>query len=235
MFATEGKWQTREHALDWRDAVAPALVASIGLSGLSAVFLLARRLSGALVEPLPFIPLLLTAAVLAAWVYAIRSWFGDRRPGVVAAAVMVLFAIGCSANSGRVADWLVWSAALATTIFVPVRSNRLANGPDKSPEMTLQQLTRTRSAEGVETIRGALVAEFAPHERLSVLYVAFCPPLERVPKVECEVVAGPLCEVKVAQIFHQGARMEARLLRASTDAVEVKIGFVVSERPPIAI
>ena len=76
-----------------------------------------------------------------------------------------------------------------------------------------------------------LVDASPPAERLAVLYVAFCPPLERVPSVSCEIAAGPLCDVKVAQIFHQGARIEARLLRASTDAAQVKISFLASERP----
>lgn len=235
MLATEGKWQTREHAADWRRTVAPALAASLGLVILLAILLVARRLSGALAAPLPFAPLFLTAAALAAWAYVIRSWLDDWRPSAVAAVAIVMFAIGCSASSGRLVDWLAWSVALAAPFLAPTWSRRPSGSSRNPPAVTLQQLTRTRTADGVETVRGTLVAEFAPAERLAVLYVAFCPPLEQVPKVDCEVVAGPLCEVKVAQIFHQGTRIEASLLRASTTAVHVKISIVASERPPTAV
>lgn len=234
MLATEGKWQTREHAADWRRAIAAALAVSLVLVIMLAMLLVTRRLSGALAAPLPFVPLFSTAALLAAWAYAIRSWLDDWRPRAVAAAAIVMFAIGCSASSGRLVDWLAWSVALAAPFLAPIWSRRESKTPDPA-EVTLQQLTRTRSADGVETVRGTLVAEFAPAERLSILYVAFCPPLEPLPKVECEVVAGPLCEVKVAQIFHQGTRLEARLLRASTTAVHVTISIVASERPPTAV
>ena len=236
MLATEGTWcGTKDAIHDWRGVLVSALVASVGLLLFVGVILVVRRWNGALTEPLPFLPLVMTAAALAAWAFSVRLRLRDRRITTIAAAVIVLFAIGCSAGSGRLADWLVWSVALAAPMLVPARSDRYAGRSGKSPEVMLQQLTRTRNAEGVESIRGTLVAEFAPAERLAVLYIAFCPPLERLPSVACEVVAGPRCDVKVAQIFHQGARVEVRLLRASMAAVQVKIGFVASERPPVTV
>lgn len=230
MFATEGKWQSRNHAADWRCAIASALAGSVGLVLLLAMFLVARRLSGALAAPLPFAPQFLSAAVLAVWAYAIRSWFVDWRLSAIAAAAIVLYAIGCSASSGRLVDWLAWSVALAAPYLTPVGSRRQSSEFDNPLAVTLQQLTRTRAADGVETVRGTLIAEFAPAERLAVLYVAFCPPLERVPAVTCEVAAGPSCDLKVTQIYHQGARIEARLLRASTAALRVTVAFAASER-----
>jgi hypothetical protein len=236
MLATEGTWRGEKNAMhEWRGMIVPALVGSAGLLLVAGTFLVVRRWSGALTQPLPFVQLVLTAAALAAWVLLVRLRLKDNRITAVAAGVIVLFALGCSAKSGRFTDWIVWSVALAAPILLPVSSNQGLSKSGKSSDVMLQQLVRTRSIEGIETIRGTLVAGFSPAERLAVLYVAFCPPLERLPSVTCEVVEGPLCDIKVAQLFHQGVRIEARLLRASTATERVNIAFVATERPTAPI
>ena len=55
---------------------------------------------------------------------------------------------------------------------------------------------------------------------------------ERLPTVEAERTSGPACEVKIAQILHQGARLEVRLSRASTSARTATIELVASSAPP---
>jgi len=233
MLATEGTWREAQDAADeWRALVPSALVASLVLLLVVSIFVLARRWSGALTDTLAPLPLVLTAAVLVAWALAVKLRLRDSRTTLLAAAVLVLFAVGFSFPGERVIDWLVWLSALAVLGLVSTKRYSPAIDSDKASETVLQELTRTRGVQGVETIAGTIAAEFAPGERLAVLHVAFCPPFERLPSVDCEAAAGPACDAKVAQILHQGARVEVRLARASTAEEHVEIEFVASDSGP---
>lgn len=223
MFATDGTWhETDRRGVDWHGAVAPALVASTALLLAVAVLLFVRRASGAFVTPLGPLPLVGTASVLAAWACVVRLRLRDRRIDWLAAAVIALFAVACSYPGQRAIDWIVWLGAATVYGLLPARRS----SPAGAARQMLQQLTRSRGAGGSEIIRGTLLAEFAPGERITVLHVAFCPPFEQLPAVEARRVAGPACEVKVAQILHQGARLEVRLAHASTAAERATIELV---------
>jgi hypothetical protein len=89
-------------------------------------------------------------------------------------------------------------------------------GVAPTDEQLLQQLTRCRTADGSDVIRGTLVAEFAPGQRTATLYVAFCPPFERLPQIEAEIDEADLATIKLTQVLHNGAQLEVRLSRAST-------------------
>ncbi len=236
MLATDGTWHAADDAGDkWRWAVAPALAASVVLVLAIAVFLLARRVSGALDTRLAPVQLVMTAAGLVAWAWAVRLRVRDRRVDWLSAVVLALFAIACSFPGNRAIDWLVWLTALAAYGLIPTRRASPAPGVDSNSDQLLQQLTRSRTADGCEAIRGRLVAEFAIGERTAVLHVAFCPPFERLPTVETVVVDGPASDVKLAQVLHQGARLEARLPRASSAAQRVTIEILATDRPPLAV
>ncbi len=229
MLATDGTWHDAEEAADdWRRAVALALWASVLLAIVIAVLLFARRIGGALDSPLAPLPLVFTAAALLTWACAVRLRLRDRRGVWLAAIVLVLVAFACSYPGNRAIDWLVWLTVFAAYGLVPARRSSPAIGCDKAA--VLQQLIRSRSGDGSESIAGTVVAEFAPGERTSVVHVAFCPPFERLPSVDAEVAAGPACDVKLAQILHQGARLEARLARASTAPERVSIDFAATDR-----
>jgi hypothetical protein len=75
----------------------------------------------------------------------------------------------------------------------------------------IQRLVRVRDADGGEAIHGTLRAEFVAGQRQVTVHVGFCPPLERAPTIEVEAGDGPDAEVKVAQAFAHGARLEVRL------------------------
>jgi hypothetical protein len=200
-----------------------------------ALFLVARRVSGALDTPLPPLPLSITAATLLAWAVAVGMSLRDRRVDWLLATTLALFAIAFSFPGNRSIDWLVWLSVFAAFGLAPAVRRSTAMGSDKRAEQLLQQLTRSRTADGGEAIHGTLIAEFSPAERTVVLHVAFCPPFEWIPSVECETVDGPACDVKVAQILHQGIRLEARLSRASTATQCVTIEILATDRPPLAV
>ncbi len=234
MLATDGTWRETEDVRDdWRGVIAAAFVASLVLALVVAVFLFARRMSGSLESQLAPASLALTAAALLAWACAVRLQLLDRRVDWLLAVVLVLFAIACSFPGSRSIDWLVWLAVSAAYGLVPARRSSPASGSDKKASQVLQQLTRSRTSDGGEAIHGTLLAEFAPGERSTILHVAFCPPFEQLPSVEAEVVDGPACDVKVAQILHQGTRLEARLSRASTAAERVTIEILATDHLPV--
>ncbi len=100
--------------------------------------------------------------------------------------------------------------------------------PEDAAEGVLSELVREQGADGVETIRGWLLAEFAPGQRTAVAHVAFCPALGGQPQCEAEQVAGPPATVRVAQILPLGARIEARLDAPAQAATAVRIELAAS-------
>jgi hypothetical protein len=123
----------------------------------------------------------------------------------------------------RIVDWLVWLPAIAGDWWLrwalfpakrsspPIGARSTSVQDDPVDEQLLQQITRTPTAEGREVIHGTLVAELAAGERSATLYVAFCPPFERLPQVEAEATDCPDASVKLIQALHHGAQLEVCL------------------------
>jgi hypothetical protein len=167
---------------------------------------------------------------------------------------LMLFAVACSYPGRRFVDWLVWLPVVVVNSagpqllagWQPTRLGRAGsraaskrNSPlatlDESAGSTddfdtmLQQLSRSRAADGHETVHGTLTAEFGPGERTTTLHVAFCPPFELLPHVEAEIADGPDATVKVAQVLHNGARLEIRLSEPASIPIAVEIEIVAEE------
>lgn len=225
-----------------------------------AVFLAARRAMGAMSEPLAPLPLLATALVMLAWMLVVRAaWRGPTSgPANVGDSTvsrvlpylpwvsLLLVAYACSYPGGRVVDWLVWAPTMAAAWFGPraiVQLRRITAAPTVAgklrrttsrlaslDEQLLQQLTRCRTADGRDVIRGTLVAEFAPGQRSATLYVAFCPPFERLPQVAASAETdGPAASVKLTQMVHNGAQLDVRLPRATDRSQTVAVELVATE------
>jgi hypothetical protein len=99
-------------------------------------------------------------------------------------------------------------------------------------DRVLQQLTRYRSAEGGDALLGQLVAEFQPGERHAVVYVAFCPPFERLPQAEAHLAEDIVATVKLTQVLHNGAQVDVALPcpAASNMSVSVELFAVASPK-----
>jgi hypothetical protein len=167
---------------------------------------------------------------------------------------LIVYAVACSYPGRRLVDWLVWLPVFVVNSAGPQllarwrrahsdHAGQRAAPKHRSPpanlgEMTastdisgtlLQQISRSRAADGHEIVQGTLVAEFGPGERTAALHVAFCPPFELVPHVEAEVADGPDATVKVAQVLHNGARLEIRLSEAASIPTAVAIEIAAEE------
>ena len=163
---------------------------------------------------------------------------------------LVLLAVGCS-DFGRTRDWLLWLPLVAADqlhrhwflhgVWFPgaapkrrepviglydpgVSANGSAATIDADGQV-LQQLVRVRDGAGGESVRGTLYAEFAAGQRTATLHVGFCPPLERLPRVEVSPCDLPPAEVKVVQALAHGARLEVRLSQPTAKPCSVTIDF----------
>ncbi len=223
-----------------RGPISAIVVASIIFVFAIGVLLIVRRWSGALTAPLPVPQLVVTAAGLCVWATIVRELTVRRRPFVwLSLSAFLLFAVGCSYPGNRLVDWLVWLAAIATVVSPRMHwrpkskflLQRLRPQQDGGPavERVLQQLWRTRTADGKDLLRGTLLAEFTPGERQVTLYVGFCPPFEMLPIVEAEVADGFEAELKLAPVLHNGAQIEVRLSEAADEPIGVTIDFLAAE------
>ena len=258
MPATEGSWQPVAFGRsESRAAVRWIALASVAIALAVATFLVARRLAGALTMPLPVLPLITTASVALAWVWAARiaasrSMHGDSNlsPRVewvitwwLPSIALMLLAVACSYPGERIVDWVIWLPVIGASWWLPRRwwhaapaSRRLAAAnthaasaqSSHGAEQVLQQLTRIRTADGSEIVCGTLTAEFAPGERTVTLHAAFCPPFERLPHVEAEV-DDVAATIKIAQVLHNGVRFDVRLAKPATVRHDVCVELSATE------
>ena len=164
---------------------------------------------------------------------------------------LFLIAFACSFPFTRFIDWLIWLPTIVAAWFVPLftHSEGLAEVSAPSAEQRpplrlhatsttlppvgeriLQELTRFRTAEGSDAIRGTLTAEFAPGQRTATLYVAFCPPFERLPDIDVEVDdTDHAPSVSVVQLLHNGAHLEVRLSQPVTIETRINVAFFSAE------
>lgn len=210
------------------------VMASIVFALAIGVFLVVRRATGALTAPVPAPELVATAAGVCAWAVIVHRLAPRRKAFVwLPLCVLFLFAVGCSYPAARLVDWLVWLPAIGFIFWMPsakrmsthkaARISSQAREADAIAEKVLQRLTRVRTAEGNDAIRGTLVAEFAPGERQVTLYTGFCPPFELLPDVELNVADDSEADVKLAQVLHNGAQIDVRLSEPAEEPVAVTI------------
>ena len=228
----------------WTDVAA----ASIGVALLIGVFLLWRRAVGAIATPLPPAQLAVTAVALLLWAYlaqALVEWrLGLRWAISLPLATILLFAVACSYPGQRLVDWIVWVPTATAFLLAGIARYAIGHarvhtddarlsstGRGEKPDAELmQQLTRYRTASGQDVVRGKLTASFAVGERTATLYAAFCPPFERLPAVEAEVVEDEFAATaKLVQVLHNGIQLEVRLARPSPDGHRLAVEFFASE------
>lgn len=96
---------------------------------------------------------------------------------------------------------------------------------DDLPARTSQQMRRYRDSAG-EVVEGLLRGEFAVGDRAASLHVAFCPPLDGDPEVECEQLDGFPIQIKLGEVRSYGMRLDLRLARRSDTPQQVVVGFL---------
>ena len=103
-------------------------------------------------------------------------------------------------------------------------------------EEVTQQLVRSRAADGTETLSGWLRTFFAAGQRTGSVHVAFCPPLDAMPKVAVEQIDGPEARIRTAQALPYGVRLDLKLAVAAREPTGVLLQFSATsarEKQPV--
>lgn len=91
-----------------------------------------------------------------------------------------------------------------------------------------QHLVRGRDAAGRELVAGTLWLVLPQGSQHATAHVAFCPPLQGTPQVQCRQQSGPQARLKVTQAAPFGARFEARLPQPSNGGTTLCVHFTAA-------
>lgn len=108
----------------------------------------------------------------------------------------------------------------------------------ESAQEIIQQVTRWRTADGSESLRAVLRADFDEGERSKSLHLSFCPPLPAIPDVEVAELEGPPATSKLAEVQNYGVRIDVRLGAPSPGKHQVWLALTgrasgLANRPPL--
>lgn len=106
---------------------------------------------------------------------------------------------------------------------IPQRGLSSPLGEEGLPATVFQQSSRAHNAEGGELLEFYCRSFFPPAERLQTVHLAFCPPLESIPRLRVDHFAGSPASFKIAEVQAYGARIEVRLAGIRDDRQEVVI------------
>jgi hypothetical protein len=215
----------------------------IGLAAATALFwlvsiplwLLWRRIVGAVQSPLSAVELLLTVVAATGLALAVAQLLAtvleDLRAGLVrivplvaAAAIVVLAAALSLPGTSALGLVWVWSVTLAAAGWLSYRVVFPVDArPDARPRPALdgdttesladdveQRLTRGRDETGRPFVHGLARVALAAGQRTAHLHIAICPPLDEAPQVQVQQVAGSSVEARVGQSLPQGVRFDVR-------------------------
>jgi hypothetical protein len=254
-----------------------AVGAFAGLFASAALLFACRRLSGALVNPLPTILLIPSGLLAGVSALGIRTLWqrsshrkapshGNLVLDVLLGASLLIFAAAlCLPGTNawglgffwlfiaaeeiwawqpRAMSWLrrSWSkkgairqvrvdaAQSAVPHVAPAETSTAAvaallTSPAWPAKDVTQQLIRSVAGDGSDTLSGWLRLDFAPHQRIGNLHVAFCPPFAGMPELTVTQIEGPQARIKIAQLLPYGARLDLKLITFSEAPASVLVQF----------
>jgi 8-oxo-dGTP diphosphatase len=215
----------------------------VGLLLVSMVILAWRRLAGGLVEPLLMPTLLAVGAAIVTIAAAVRIMQpSGHRSGrllytVVSISVVatgLALSLPATSPAALAALWLLLLAEEAFAWWPAGGRLKRPAPPAAKPvgDEVLQQLTRTRAADGTETISGVLRVPLEAGQRTANVHVAFCPPLGQAPRIEVQQRGGPEVRIKTGQLLPYGARLDLKLAEPLETSDAVVLEF--SAQSPLA-
>ena len=230
-----------------RHAAQAAAQALLSLLIALAAVMLMRRASGAFVQPLSGLALVVVAITLVIIPAAVRVMFRDSvaeapaiyllfaLPGLAVAALLAALTMPGTAAWAIAVAWFIligaeglsWLVAFRPELLRGVRTRRRAANQLATPESTaetdselpagLVQQLSRIREGGRESIHAVLLAEIVPGDRQAALHVAFCPPLEEKPELTAHALDTDDAEVRITQAETFGARIEVRLQAIVSD------------------
>ena len=224
-----------------------SLVLAVGVASL----LFGRRLAGAFVEPL-IGPEMLGAAmaiVFAAVFLQLAQPLGRLVlliPAVAAALGLAAITLPGTAPWSVALAWFVLVIAEAAVLLHTLKHPRFparsatpspaidldiseVSGEESISERLIQKLTRERTTAGNEALHALVRATCPPGDRLAVVHLAFCPPLDAPPRLMAHVLDDSGAEAKITLSETYGTRIEVRLPRPAGEAGAAVLLEVVGE------
>jgi hypothetical protein len=226
--------------------------AALGLLVFLAVVFAARRLAGGFQQPLGGVELVAVAALLGGAVIGVAVAAGKRLAlrteysvlstqylvlGTAALAAMVLLAALMFPDSPPWAVLIAWfmlAIAAAAAWRLAVRRTKPANlirptlaaevePAEAIPGNLSQQLTRVRAADGSESLHALARADVPAGDRLAVVHLALCPPLEGPPELTAHAIDADDADVRITAAETYGVRLEVRLLQTAREPRQVLV------------
>lgn len=239
-----------------------ATVAVLALLGLAGLLLVARRASGALVEPLPPLTLLALGLSLAGAALLARRLLAAEAPNaawriaawVMPSVVLLMWMLGVTLPGTNPAGLIAFSGLILLEegwswgrFRGRAGSSRLrdrtpsgeAGGllvedePAGYDEAVTQQVVRRREESG-EVLTGWTRVDFAQAQRVAAAHLAICPPLASNPTCDAEQQDGPPAQLKVTQAMSYGVRLEIKLDEPAETPTSVIVEFSIQEHAAVA-
>jgi hypothetical protein len=220
-----------------------AVVLLSAVSGL----LLVRRLAGAFVEPLGSWQLIGTTAVVVLVTGLIQfrapgGWVAMVAPSVSAAIGLTALTLPGTAPWSVALSWFGLVIAQAALLIHWSRPQLRRRPAPRAPAMKeseteqvsdslVQQLTRDRNAGGGESLHALVRVTWPAGDSLTVVHLAFCPPLDRAPRLTAHALDDSGADAKVTLAETYGARIEVRRPHSQSE-VTVALIEVVGQSPP---
>ena len=199
---------------------------AVVLLSVMAGLLLVRRLAGAFVEPLGGWQLIGTTAIVilaTAWIQlgGPRGWAAMVVPSVSVAIGLTALTLPGTAPWSVALSWfglIIAQAALLVRWRRPwLRRRPVARAPameesetEEVSDSLVQQLTRVRNPAGGESLHALVRVAWPAGDSLAVVHLAFCPPLDRAPRLTAHALDDSGAEAKVTLAETYGARIEVR-------------------------
>lgn len=95
------------------------------------------------------------------------------------------------------------------------------NAEPVDESLVTQQMTRSMTADGGETIAGRVRVDFGAGEKQSAAHLAFTPPLQNIPEVYVDQSSGPAASVTPGSVYAHGVRVDVRLEQAADEPTSI--------------
>jgi hypothetical protein len=90
-------------------------------------------------------------------------------------------------------------------------------------EMVLQQMTRSKTAEGLDRLDGTFCVEFPAEAMTATVHIPFCPAFENVPKVQVFPVDATEVNLRITSIKMFGMRVDVKRSDAETNSLRFAV------------
>ena len=127
---------------------------------------------------------------------------------------------------GLIAIFLVLLVALEW-VSRRLTTKKLPPLPLPESETIQQQMSRTRTAQGLDRLTGTFWAEFSEDVRTTTVHIPFCPAFERVPNVQVFPVDAADVSLRIISPKTFGVRVDVKRNNSQSNLEDNRIGFAV--------